>query len=132
METETGKSKKPEKQLVLVTEDHDLNYAYLEKALKRLSISVIRAHNGREAINICRENTRIGLIIMDIKMPVMDGWTAIRKIKSLRPELPVFVVTAYMLNNEEHISYEAGCDEYMTKPVNFSILARKLKKYGLG
>ncbi len=119
-------------QLVLVTEDDDLNFTYMEKAFERMSVSVIRAKNGKEAIDICRINPDITLIIMDIKMPVMDGWTAIREIKSFRPSLPVFVVTAYMLNNEEHLSYEAGCDEYMTKPVNYSSLVKKLKKYGLG
>jgi len=117
---------------ILVTEDNDLNFSYLEKALKRLSINVIRAHNGEEAVNVCRVDIDIILVIMDIKMPVMDGWTAIRMIKSMRPELPVFVVTAYMLNNEEHMSFEAGCDEYLTKPVNYKLLVRKLNKYGIG
>ncbi|KAF0197541.1 MAG: hypothetical protein FD166_1844 [Bacteroidetes bacterium] len=132
METETREPGMKDNKHILITEDNDLNFAYLEKALKRLSINVIRAYNGEEAVNACHIHPEIILVIMDIKMPVMDGWTAIRMIKSFRPDLPVFVVTAYMLNNEEHLSFEAGCDEYLTKPVNYKLLVRKLNKYGIG
>jgi len=132
MDTEIRKPGMKDKNHILITEDDDLNFAYLEKALKRLSINVIRARNGEEAVKVCRNDPDIILVIMDIKMPLMNGWEAIRIIKTFRPGLPVFVVTAYMLNNEEHLSFEAGCDEYLTKPVNYKLLVRKLNKYGIG
>ena len=116
---------------ILLVEDSEQIWDFLSRRLQRKGHEVVLAHDGEQGVNSAKA-TAPDIVLLDMNLPVMDGWTAIRKKKSLRPELPVFVVTAYMLNNEEHISYEAGCDEYMTKPVNFSILARKLKKYGLG
>ena len=73
----------------------------------------------------------ISLVLMDLKMPVMDGFEATKEIKLFRPDLPVIAITAYALSGDENRALEAGCDDYIAKPFEREILLYKLKKYGL-
>jgi CheY-like chemotaxis protein len=68
---------------------------------------------------------------MDLKMPVMDGFEATREIKAFRSDLPVIAVSAYCMNEEKNDAMEAGCDDYVSKPVDSMFLMNTLKKYGL-
>ncbi len=107
----------PEQPLVLIAEDEDSNFAVLELLMKRkFNARISRAMNGQQAVEYCQLNPDVQLIIMDIKMPVMDGFEATRLIKSIRPKLPVLGLTAYGLSGDERRVREAGCDAYMAKP----------------
>lgn len=105
--------------LILVAEDDDFNYKYLDIILKRNGYLVQRAENGLEAVNYCREDsTGVSLILMDMKMPVMGGLDATRQIRSFLPDVPIIALTAYVSVADENAAYDAGCDEFMSKPVN--------------
>ena len=87
--------------------------------------------NGKEAVDQCREHPEISLVLMDMKMPVMDGYEATREIKSFRKDLPVIAVTAYAMKSDEKKVLKAGCDDYLAKPVEKNTLMKILAKYGI-
>jgi len=113
---------------VLVAEDELYNYLYLEIILKKLNFNVLHAGNGKEVIDMIKENTHIDLILMDIKMPVIDGYSAAKLIKESNPEIPIIAQTAYALVHERS-KYEGVFDDYITKPINQDILLELIKKY---
>lgn len=118
------------KALVMIAEDDDSNYIMLSTVLhKYFNLDIIRATNGLEAVEYCDNNPVPGLILMDIKMPVMDGFEATRRIKNQFPDLPVIAVTALGMSGDELHSLEAGCDDYISKPINTKNLLSKLEKY---
>jgi two-component system cell cycle response regulator DivK len=119
------------KPMILIVEDDEPSYLYLESVLRNSPVVVVRASNGLEALNMCTSKPEINLVLMDLKMPVMDGLDATRRIKAIREELPIMAVTAYAFSGDEKIVREAGCDEYLTKPVRKEILFRKLKAFGI-
>ncbi|MDA3941955.1 MAG: response regulator [Bacteroidetes bacterium] len=124
MEIEAEKPKQMQNQIeyntewptILVAEDEDLNVLYTKRIFKAKPFNVLYARNGSEALNLVKENPSINLVLMDIKMPVMDGLEATRQIKLLYPDLKVIAVTAYAANDDRHMCLSAGCDDYITKP----------------
>lgn len=115
---------------ILVAEDDPASFFYLQKIIeKKIRAEMIYARNGLEAVEKFRENPGIALVLMDIKMPVMNGLDATRQIKSMDKKVPVLAVTAYAMSGEEHLAREAGCDEYITKPVYVDLLMQKIEKY---
>ena len=101
---------------ILVAEDEDLNVLYTKRIFKAKPFNVLYARNGIEAVELVKENSSINLVLMDIKMPVMDGLEATRQIKAMRPDLKIIAVTAYAANDDRHMCLKAGCDDYITKP----------------
>ncbi|NCB98001.1 MAG: response regulator, partial [Bacteroidia bacterium] len=81
--------------LILVAEDEEYNYLYLDELLNKLGLKHIQAKDGQAAIDICRENENVTLVLMDIKMPVIDGYTAAQKIKEFSPKIPIIAQSAY-------------------------------------
>jgi len=111
--------------VVLITEDEEVNFFYLKTLLKKTQARVLRAKNGKEAVDIIAEyNGDIDLILMDINMPVMDGYEAMRIIKSRHPDLPIIAQTAYTLNNDRRKCLKAGFNDYIAKPINKVALFR--------
>lgn len=103
--------------VILIAEDEEMNFILLQAILFTKSVKIIRAVNGREAVDICINNTDISLVLMDIKMPEMDGLEATRQIKSFRPRLPIIAATAHALSGDKEIALLAGCDGYISKPI---------------
>ncbi|MCK9423113.1 MAG: PAS domain S-box protein [Bacteroidales bacterium] len=122
------KSVKP---VILIAEDDESNYLYLEAILKKAPVTVLIADNGEKAVELCRAHPEISLILMDIKMPVMDGLEATREIKSFRKDIPIIAVTAFAMSGDENKALEAGCDDYLAKPVRKELLLDRLKRYGV-
>lgn len=114
---------------VLVAEDDDTNFHLFKLLLKRRQIDVIRAKNGEEAVSEVSKNDDIALVLMDINMPVLNGYEATQKIKEINPELVVVAVTAYAMIGDKTLALEAGCDDYITKPINNQIFYETLSKY---
>jgi len=114
---------------VLIAEDVDDNFLFLKTFLRKTKIKVLWAKDGREVIDICRDNDDIDIVLMDIRMPFIDGYEATRKIKKFRPDLPVIAQTAYALNSDYQKVFDSGCDEYITKPILGKILFQKMKKF---
>jgi PAS domain S-box-containing protein len=108
--------------VVLVAEDEEANFIYLNELLSETGATIIRARDGIEAINFFRENKNIGIVLMDIKMPGLDGIQATKAIKAINSKVPVIAITAYALTGDREKCLAAGCDEYISKPVRRSAL----------
>ncbi|MFH0735681.1 MAG: ATP-binding protein [bacterium] len=113
---------------VLVAEDEEINFLFLELVLKKMNLNIIYAKNGKEAVEICKANIQIDLILMDIKMPVMDGHTAAKKIKEFRPGLPIVAQSAYA-SLQERENYGSVFDDYLVKPIMLHTLNETILKY---
>ncbi len=114
---------------ILIAEDEDVNWFFLYHVLKETGVKLHRALNGEEAVEYIKNGNRADLVLMDIKMPVMNGIEAMKKIKELKPDLPVIAQTAFALNDEERKNREQGFDEYITKPIDIKFLLKKVAYY---
>ncbi|HYW95984.1 MAG TPA: response regulator, partial [Bacteroidales bacterium] len=105
---------------ILVAEDEEVNYLYIEALFDSVTdfkFKLIHARNGKEAVEICRDDKRIDLILMDLKMPVMNGYEATEIIKSICPDVPVIAQTAYSTESDKAMSLKHGCDAFISKPL---------------
>ncbi len=118
-----------EEGLLLIAEDDNINFILFEKLMKQRNYKILRAINGKEAVEICLENPNIDLVLMDIKMPIMDGFEAIELIKPIRPNLPIIAQTAYSSAEDEEKIYAAGFSNYITKPLNRERLFELINQY---
>jgi signal transduction histidine kinase/CheY-like chemotaxis protein len=116
---------------VLIAEDDNINFLLLQKIMKLKNFNIIRAVNGQEAVTACLENPAISLVLMDIKMPIMNGFQALEIISSFRPGLPIIAQTAYASKEDEERIFSAGFANYITKPLNkeklFAIIEKHLQ-----
>ncbi|MDT8394014.1 MAG: PAS domain S-box protein [Bacteroidales bacterium] len=117
------------KPLILVAEDDDLNFRYIESVLKLENYNYLHAKNGSEAVDYCKKNPEISLVLMDIKMPFMNGFDASRQIRDFRPKLPIIATTAYAQTGDEHRILAAGCTDYLAKPIKKDDLLAAINKY---
>lgn len=113
---------------ILIAEDDEISFRYLEKILKDDTFKLIHAKTGVEAVTLAREVKDISLILMDIKMPEMDGLEATRLIRSFDQDIMIIAQTAYALKDDEHKAIEAGCNAYISKPVKKELLMQLIKK----
>lgn len=104
-----------------------MSFKLISTVLSRVNARVIHAPDGKTAIELCRANHSFDLVIMDIHLPEMDGIQATRQIKQYRPSLPVIAATASNFEDEEEACREAGCDGYITKPLQFRELFRMMQ-----
>ncbi len=114
--------------MVLVAEDEEYNFLYLQELFANSKTRLIQAKNGIEAIEWCKSGTKIDLILMDIKMPHMDGYTAAKIIKEQHPKLPVIAQSAYAMEDEIQ-KFSDAFDGYVTKPIKRQELYDLVSKY---
>jgi CheY-like chemotaxis protein len=117
------------KNTILIAEDDDVSFIYFSESLSLNGIKVLRAHNGKDALDQIKDHPEIKLVLMDIKMPVMNGLEAIREIKKIRSDLPVIVESAYAMSEDKEEALEAGCDGYLSKPIRQDELYAVIRKY---
>ena len=117
----------PERKTILVAEDIPSNYR-LVSALLEKRFDLIHAKNGREAVEIAGSG-RADLVLMDMRMPVMDGLTATAEIRKFDPEIPIVALTAHAFDTDQLAALEAGCNEYLLKPIDKTKLMAVLRKY---
>ncbi len=106
---------------ILIAEDEEINYLYLEVLFEQKSaqdFKLIHAKNGKEAYDLCCMNKNIDLVLMDIKMPIMNGHEASEKIKSQLPNLPIIAQTAYSTESDRELALNHGCDDFISKPID--------------
>jgi len=115
--------------VVLVAEDEAINYKFFEEILEETRVNLIWAVNGQEAVEHCMVNDSIDLVLMDLKMPVLNGYDATEQIKKLKPDLPIIAQTAYALIGDESKAIKAGCDDYIHKPINIDELMKKMARF---
>jgi len=114
---------------ILIAEDEDSNYLLIEELLSITNVRLLHAKNGKEAIDYCKTNNQINLILMDMKMPIMDGYEATKSIKQIRPNMPILAQSAHVMPEDKARSISAGCIDYITKPINGQKLLNKIKNY---
>jgi PAS domain S-box-containing protein len=119
-----------EKNIVLIAEDEPDNFKLIEQYLLNTNIDLLHASNGKEAIDICKSNKEIKLVLMDLKMPVMDGFEASQKIKEFRNDLIIIAQTAYDREVDKIKAFSSGCTDFISKPFNrkelLSIISRHI------
>ena len=118
-----------ENRVVLITEDEEVNFYFLKTIFKKTEAKIIRAKNGKEAVEIIGDHHgSIDLILMDLNMPVMDGYEAMKIIKAKHPKIPIIAQTAYTLSEDRHKCMKAGFNDYISKPINRVALFRLVKE----
>jgi CheY-like chemotaxis protein len=116
--------------VILMVEDDETSSFYIRSLLKNTPARLILAGNGEEAVDFCAKQD-ISIVLMDIKMPGIDGYEATRRIKTIKAEIPVIAITAYAMVGDEQKARAAGCDDYLTKPLMKEQLFNKLEEFGI-
>lgn len=128
-------SKEPNgKYTILIAEDELMNFFVLKAMLtiNNPGLEIIHAADGVEAVEICMENKTINLVLMDLKMPRMTGFEATKKIKDIRPDLPIVIQTAYSSDESRREAMAIGCDDFITKPIYPEILDAIMNRFFKG
>ncbi|HSH52606.1 MAG TPA: ATP-binding protein, partial [Bacteroidales bacterium] len=115
--------------IILVAEDKKINFDIIKEMLSITNVHIIWAKNGQEAIEIVKSNKDIDLILMDIQMPVMDGYETTKKIKKINTDMPIIAQTAYALPQDSFKCIDAGCDDYIAKPISIDLFLNKINRF---
>jgi len=115
--------------LILVVEDDEISYRLIEGILFNTEAKIIWAKDGKEAVDLCKVNRNIDIVLMDIKLPVLNGYVATEQIKQIREELPVIAQTAYTVDVQKDIIMNSGCNDYIAKPYTPENMLNIISKY---
>lgn len=115
--------------LVLIVEDVESNYLYLQAVLTKITNNVVWVENGVDAVKYVKENAEIDIILMDLQMPEMNGYEATKQIKALFPAMTIIAQTAFAMSDDKERAMEAGCDDYLAKPIRSKDLLETVQKY---
>ena len=114
---------------ILIVEDDEISYTLLTKMLQKISYEVLHAITGVEAVDVCRNNPDIDLVLMDIRMLVMDGNEATRQIRQFNSDVIIIAQTAYGFSGDKKKAIEVGCNDYISKPINSTALFELIRKH---
>lgn len=114
---------------ILITEDDEASHFLLSLILGDISQDIIHARTGLEAVELCRHNPDIGLILMDVKMPIYSGFQATQHIREFNKDVIIIAQTAYALSGDKENAISAGCNDYLSKPIMKDKLLSTIKKY---
>ncbi len=115
--------------VILIAEDEEVNYIFINELLNLTGATILWAKDGAQAVDLVNTIKKIDLILMDIKMPVMNGYAAAMEIRHINPKLPIVAQTAYAFSEDRQKAEAAGCNDYLTKPINSKELFSILEKY---
>lgn len=118
-----------EDKTILIVEDDHINYQLLEVVLKRTGVNLLHAITGMDAVRFCEDQEHIDLVLMDVQLPEMNGFEAIKLIKQSHPEIPIIVQTANSMNEEKDRADKAGCQGFMTKPISLNKFMSEVDKF---
>ena len=124
MESKTWPGKK-----VLIVEDDKFGFEFIRISLRDKGLEILHSADGEQALKIFNENPDLDLILLDIQIPIIDGFTVCKMIREKDQEIPIIVQTAYVLNDEQSRCKEAGCNDYLSKPLNMEKLIDLMDKY---
>lgn len=125
----SGKIRSIKSSRILIVEDQKNNLLVLQKMIEAIGLPVVTATNGKEAVDRVSENRDISVILMDIKMPVMDGFQTLCEIRKINPHAIVIAETAYALPGDREKIIESGFTDYLSKPFTLESLRNVLNKY---
>jgi CheY-like chemotaxis protein len=114
---------------ILIVEDDEISYSFLTRVLQKISHEVLHAITGVQAVEACRNNPDLDLVLMDIRMPNMDGNEATRQIRQFNKDVIIIAQTAFAFSGDREKAIEAGCNNYITKPINYILLKELINKY---
>ncbi|MFC2104965.1 PAS domain-containing protein, partial [Bacteroidota bacterium] len=114
---------------ILIVEDNEDNLEFLSRLLIRYEAKIVVAKTGEEAIEIVKSNDEINIVLMDIRLPDIDGFETTQEIKKINPKLPVIAQTAYAMFNDRELCLKNGCDDYISKPLDRDVLFQKINHY---
>ena len=129
---QTGTAPKKSQLTLLVVEDEEMNYLYLEELLKEGATSsyhLLHARNGEDALNECRKYPSIDMVLLDIKLPGISGYDVAREIRAFDKKMPIIAQTAYSTPEDKELALDAGCDEFLTKPISSETLMATIREY---
>jgi CheY-like chemotaxis protein len=112
---------------ILIAEDNDSNFVLMSYILKKY-YQFERARNGREAVEMVDKN-QYDIVLMDIKMPIMDGLEATKAIREKHPDLPILALTANAFDSDRQLAMEVGCNDFLSKPVSSEECIETIKRY---
>ncbi len=115
--------------VIIIVEDDEVNYKFLEAILQDTDTQLIHANNGAQAVELCKSINKIDLILMDIKMPEMDGIEATRQIRQFNTRIPIIAHTAFSLQFDLKKCINAGCNDWIVKPIDIREFLEKLNYY---
>ncbi len=126
---ENVKEAEKRKPKILIAEDEETSDLLITIAVKKISGEVLHTRTGSSAVELCQEHPDIDIVLMDIKMPEMDGYEATRRIRQFNQDVLIIAQTAYGLEGDREKAIRAGCNYYFSKPINLSKLTNLIKKH---
>lgn len=114
---------------ILVVEDDEISLEFLKELLEPYKVKLLFADNGKKAIDICRENATVALVLMDVQLPIMNGRESMKEIKKIHPDLPVVAQTAFAMSGDKERYLREGFDAYISKPINVRELIGIIEKF---
>jgi CheY-like chemotaxis protein len=118
-----------ERKVILAVEDDEVSLEFLKELFEPYKVSLLYAYNGQSAIDICKSNPQVDLVLMDVQLPLLNGKEAMLQIKKIRPDLPVIAQTAYAMSGDKERCLRDGFDDYVSKPINVQELLDLVTKY---
>ena len=115
--------------VILIVEDNETNQRFIKEMLKRTNAKLLHVDNGKKAVDMVRSNGSIDIALMDIQLPEMSGYEATKQIKEFKKDMPIIAVTANAMAEEKKKCIEAGCDDYVTKPIDIDHLLSIINTY---
>ena len=114
---------------ILIVEDDEVSYSVLKRNIQKIGKEVLHAITGVEAVETCRNNPDLDLVLMDIRMPQMTGLEATQRIRQFDKDVIIIAQTAYGFSSDKEKALEAGCNDYISKPINKTRLIELIKKH---
>lgn len=114
---------------IVIAEDDEGSAKLLATIFSKFNHDVIRVNNGLDAVYVCLKNSDVDLVLMDVKMPGLNGLDATREIRQFNPNIIIFAQTAFAQIEDHDLAIEIGCNDYLTKPIKMDNLMRLIEKY---
>ena len=118
-----------EGKVILAVEDDDVSLEFLKELFEPYKVTLLSTNNGQAAIDLCKSQSKIDLVLMDVQLPVLNGKEAMKQIKMIRPDLPVIAQTAFAMAGDREIYINEGFDDYIAKPINVQELISSVDSF---
>lgn len=115
-----------EDKTILIVEDDEISMEFLSELLLSSKVNILTASDGSQAVQKCQENAEIDLVLMDIRLPILNGREAMLEIKKNRPDLPIIAQTAFAMSGDKEKYLDSGFDDYISKPIIMEEILEKI------
>ena len=114
---------------ILIVEDDEISLEFLSELLSPTNVKIVCVQDGQSAIEMCKYNSSIDLVLMDVRLPKINGREAMQKIKQTQPNLPIIAQTAFAMSGDKEKYLDSGFDDYISKPIIMDEILSKISKY---